>query len=431
MRAGRPRSEESKLSSSGSLVAVIGQGYVGLPLSLAAVRRGYDVVGLDVDPEKLHQISSGDHQVAGVSAGEISEAIKTKRFRVSNDYSDARGFSYAVITVPTPLTSGNPNLSFVEEASVAIGQQLTSGATVILESTTYPGTTEELVVPILESNSGLKAGKDFHVGYSPERIDPGNEHWTLTNTPKIISGLDESSCAVVRGFYESLGIHCVAASGMREAELSKLLENTFRHVNIALVNEMSCFADALDVDLWEAIDLAGTKPFGFMKFFPGPGVGGHCLPVDPSYLSWAVRKKVGKEFEFINLANKVNDSMPETVVQRLIDALGIVRDDLRGMEVLLIGLAYKKNVGDIRESPALDVAEILSDAGAAVYGIDSHISQHDWPQRIARVHKENLGKYRVGIIITPHDELMVESVMDSCGYVLDTHNVLPRTAGPS
>lgn len=406
-------------------LVVVGQGYVGLPLALLASKVGYDVVGLETNEAKVRAISSCSDGVAGVATAEMSAALDSGRFTVTSDLGEASNFDFAVITVPTPLQDGIPDLSFVREAARGIGGQLSPGATVILESTTYPGTTEEILAPLLEEVSGFRVGRDFQIGYSPERIDPGNEVWNLENTPKIVSGINQESLRVVGNFYRSLGITCVEATGTREAELTKLLENTFRHVNIALVNELSCFADVLEVDLWEAIELASTKPFGFMKFYPGPGVGGHCLPVDPSYLSWAVRNKAGRDFQFINLANEVNASMPEVVVQRLISGLGVERKDLTGMKVLLIGLSYKKNVGDVREAPSIKVAHLLNQAGATVHGLDSHVSIVDWPLGIHRVKPEELGRYRVGILMTPHSDLTVPSVLQQCDFIVDTQNAIP------
>ena len=409
---------------SNSKLVVVGLGYVGLPLAIAAASRGYEVIGVDINLDKIREISVAEREVSGVSATQIKHALATARLTVTADYSTIRDFAIAVITVPTPLIDGDPDLSFVLRSSAEIGREISIGSSVILESTTYPGTTEELLIPALEESSGLRAGKDFHVGYSPERVDPGNEEWTLLNTPKIVSGINKSSLQSVKTFYSSLGIPCVVASGTREAELSKLLENTFRHVNIALINELSLFADGLQTNLWEAIDLADTKPFGFMKFTPGPGVGGHCLPIDPSYLSWAVRETTGTDFQFVKLANKINDAMPRAIVERLIRKLEIKPGELLGMTVLLVGVAYKKNTGDIREAPSVEIARILSELGARVYGIDPLVGAASWPTEVERVEVGALVNYRVGIILAAHDCLLSEPVLESCDYVLDPHNVL-------
>jgi nucleotide sugar dehydrogenase len=295
---------------------------------------------------------------------------------------------------------------------------------VILESTTYPGTTEELMVPILEQGSGLRAGIDFYVGYSPERIDPGNKTWTLMTTPKVISGINPQSLAKVKSFYESLGIVTVPVSGTREAEMTKLLENTFRHVNIALVNELAKFSSQLGVNLWEAIDAATTKPFGFMRFTPGPGVGGHCLPIDPSYLSWAVKDKAGEEFRFVSLANEVNSSMPKFVLARAQSVLGRLDLAILGSSVLLLGLAYKPDTGDMRESPANELAHLLEEAGARITAIDDFVSDRFWPEKIRRADTSHDEIFDLAIMITDHSGLDKEWVLAHSRVVLDTRNCL-------
>ena len=280
------------MTSSGgpSRLVVVGQGYVGLPLALRGVAVGMDVVGFDVDADRIKQLASGSSYVEDISDGQLASALDSGRYEPTDDPGRLAGFDVAVIDVPTPLSDGVPNLSFVEEAAGSLSRHVRPGSLVILESTSYPGTTEELVGPILDEGSGLSAGRDFHLGYSPERIDPGNPTWSLENTPKVVSGINPASLEAVRSFYDRLVETTVPVSGTREAELTKLLENTFRHVNIALVNELAMFAAELGIDVWEAIDAATTKPFGYLRFTPGPGVGGHCLPIDPSYLSWKVRR---------------------------------------------------------------------------------------------------------------------------------------------
>ncbi|MBA3653039.1 MAG: nucleotide sugar dehydrogenase, partial [Actinobacteria bacterium] len=337
-------------------LVVVGQGYVGLPLAIRANEVGYDVVGLDLDNGRVKRLQAGESYVEDVSSDALAAALASGRYRPTADIADCAGFDIAVITVPTPLREGNPDLSFIEDAAQSIGPLVRPGATVILESTTYPGTTQELVLPILEDRSGLVAGTQFQLGYSPERIDPGSAVWTLVNTPKVVSGIDDVSLAAVDGFYRTIVERTVLVSTPKEAELAKLLENTFRHVNIALVNEIAMFAADLGIDVWEAIDAATTKPFGFMRFTPGPGVGGHCLPIDPSYLSWRVRDRLGHSFRFVELANDVNDHMPDFVVRRITAALNTRKQSVNGSRVLLLGLAYKKNTGDARESPALVIA---------------------------------------------------------------------------
>lgn len=307
--------------------------------------------------------------------------------------------------------------------------RLTRGATVVLESTTYPGTTEEILVPLLEAGSGLRAGQDFAVGYSPERIDPGNPTWGFVNTPKVVSGIDEQSLGKVKAFYDLLVDRTVSVTTPKEAELTKLLENTFRHVNIALVNELAVFAHELGVDIWESIDAAATKPFGYMKFTPGPGVGGHCLPVDPSYLSWQVRRKLGRSFRFVELANDVNDHMPDYVAQRSMELLNEDRRSLNGSTILLVGLAYKRDTADIRESPSLRLIELLTSFGASIRGADRHVESHRWPTAVERVELSaaEVEAADLVILVTDHSDFDLTLLHESPTPVLDTKG---RLSGP-
>lgn len=405
---------------------IVGQGYVGLPVAMRAVDVGYRVVGLDLDERRVESLAAGVSYVEDISAAELVAAQASGAYTASSDYALAEGFDVAVITVPTPLREGMPDLSFIESSSHSLAQYLRKGATVVLESTTYPGTTEELVVPILEKGSGLIAGVDFYVGYSPERIDPGNKTWGFVETPKVVSGINTESLTRVQAFYDDLVNTTVAVSTPKEAELTKLLENTFRHVNIALVNELAIFGHQLGVNVWESIEAAATKPFGFMKFTPGPGVGGHCLPVDPSYLSWQVRRKLGQNFRFIELANDINDHMPDYVIQRLIVMLNRERRSVNGARVLLVGLSYKKNTGDIRESPSTRLMEILTEYGAEIAAVDSHVEEYRWPAgvRRAQLTPDELAANDVVILVTDHDDVDFELLSMSPTAVLDTKNRL-------
>ncbi|TBN55949.1 nucleotide sugar dehydrogenase [Glaciihabitans arcticus] len=410
------------------LLAVIGQGYVGLPVAMRAVEQGYRVVGIDLDTRRIDSLNAGESFVDDISNEQVAAALAAGTYTATTDYSAATGFDYAVITVPTPLRESIPDLSFIESSGESLSGLLTKGATVVLESTTYPGTTEELLVPILEKGSGLVAGVDFHVGYSPERIDPGNKTWGFVETPKVVSGITPASLESVKGFYDSLVNTTVPVSTPKEAELTKLLENTFRHVNIALVNELAIFANQLGVNVWESIEAASTKPFGFMKFTPGPGVGGHCLPVDPSYLSWQVRRKLGQNFRFVELANDINDHMPNYVAQRLMLLLNGEGKAVRGSRIALVGLAYKKNSGDIRESPALRLIEILEEFGAEVLAVDDHVEAHRWPAGVEKVDltAEMLAGIDAAVLITDHDEFELDLLNDTETLVLDTRNRLSR-----
>jgi UDP-N-acetyl-D-glucosamine dehydrogenase len=409
-------------------LVVVGQGYVGLPLALRAVEVGYDVVGFDLDVDRIKRLADGESYVEDITDGRLGAALATGRYRPTDDPAHMAGFDVAVIDVPTPLHDGNPNLSYVEEAAATLSGHLRQGATVVLESTSYPGTTEELMVPILEEGSGLVAGRDFHVGYSPERIDPGNPTWHLENTPKVVSGIDRPSLAAVEDFYGRLVDETVTVSGTREAELTKLLENTFRHVNIALVNELAMFAADLDINVWEAIDAASTKPFGYLRFTPGPGVGGHCLPIDPSYLSWKVRRSLGQPFRFVELANDVNEHMPDYVVRRLLLALNREGRALNGSRVLLLGLAYKRNTGDAREAPGTVIARSLVALGADLRVADPHLAGDTLAFTLVELTAEELAAADAVVLVTDHDAFDYDLIRTHARYVLDTRN---RLDGPT
>lgn len=391
---------------------------------MRAAEVGWEVVGLDVDPGRVERLRDGDSFVEDVPAAQLRAALASGCYRPTTDGGEAAGFDVAVLTVPTPLREGIPDLTHIEEASRALAGHLRPGALVVLESTTYPGTTEELVRPLLEAGSGLVAGRDFSLGYSPERIDPGNATWTLIRTPKVVSGVDPGSLECVRDFYGSLVDEVVPVSSTRSAELAKLLENTFRHVNVALVNELAVFAHALGVDVWEAIDAAATKPFGFMRFTPGPGVGGHCLPIDPSYLSWQVKRVLGQPFRFVELANDVNDRMPDYVARRVVGLLNWDRKAVNGSRILVLGLAYKRNTGDARESPAVRAAQALGALGGDVRAVDDLVDPAHLPAGLPLVAltRAELAASDLVVVLTDHDHLDWQLVVDSGVRVLDTRN---------
>jgi UDP-N-acetyl-D-glucosamine dehydrogenase len=395
---------------------------------LRAAEAGFSVVGFDVDSGRIKRLASGDSYVEDVSDLRVTQALESGRYEPTEDPTRIAGFEIAVIDVPTPLRDGNPNLSCVEQAAATLAAELRPGATVVLESTSYPGTTEELVAPILEDGSGLVAGRDFHLGYSPERIDPGNSTWTLQNTPKVVSGIDEPSLHAIQRFYDRLVSQTVPVSGTREAELTKLLENTFRHVNIALVNELAIFAGELGIDIWEAINAASTKPFGYLRFTPGPGVGGHCLPIDPSYLSWTVRRSLGQPFRFVELANDVNEHMPDYVVRRLILALNRRGRAVKGSRILLLGLAYKPNTGDAREAPGPAIMQALAALGAEVRAADPHVSPETTDFPLVDLTVGELSRADAVIVVTDHEAFDYELVASHARYVLDTRN---RLKGPA
>jgi UDP-N-acetyl-D-glucosamine dehydrogenase len=409
-----------------SKVIVVGQGYVGLPVAMRAVEVGFDVVGIDLDKRRIDDLVAGRSYIDDVGDDQVTAALASGRYLPSISYDAAAHFDVAVITVPTPLNEGLPDLTFIEQAAFELAPHLRAGSTVILESTTYPGTTDELLVPILEQGAHLRAGPDFHVGYSPERIDPGNQLYNFVTTPKVVSGTDESSLRHVQAFYDRLVERTVAVSGPKEAEMTKLLENTFRHVNIALVNELAVFAHDLDIDIWEAIDAASTKPFGYLRFTPGPGVGGHCLPIDPSYLSWQVKRRLGRSFRFVEVANDVNDHMPHHVVDRLIKMLNARGTALRNSRILLVGLAYKKDTGDIRQSPALKIIELLHEYGSVLVALDDHVEGHRWPDDVTRV--GDLPAAMTGadavVVLTAHSDVDHGPLAHSAVPVLDTQRVV-------
>jgi UDP-N-acetyl-D-glucosamine dehydrogenase len=410
-----------------SAVVVAGLGYVGLPLAMRAADVGHDVIGYDTDLVRVKRLEAGESYVEDVSEDELGSALESGRFRPSASAGDCDGFDVAVITVPTPLRDGLPDLACVEAACRTLARYLRPGATVILESTSYPGTTQEQVRGWLEDGSGLAAGTDFHLGYSPERIDPGNLTWTLVTTPKVVSGIDAGSLAAVEHFYASIVNQTVPVSSPREAELAKLVENTFRHVNIALVNELAMFGRELGVDVWEAIDAAATKPFGFMRFSPGPGVGGHCLPIDPSYLSWRVERALGQRFRFVELANDINSHMPDYVIRRLLLALNERERPVKGSRILLLGLAYKKNTGDARESPAIRIAELLLRMGAQVRAADPLVTETAViDPAVARVDAtpEELAAADLVVLLTEHDAFARCEVGRHARHVLDCRRVL-------
>ncbi|MBW1603884.1 nucleotide sugar dehydrogenase [Streptomyces sp. JJ66] len=401
---------------------ILGQGYVGLPLAIRAAQAGHQVVGFDTDADRVKRLQAAESLSPDVPAEQIATALTNGLYTPTTRPEDLTGFEVAVIAVPTPLRDGAPDLSAIEHADQALAPHLRPGCVIILESTTYPRTTDGVLRPVLEAASGLRAGEEFHLGYSPERIDPGNRTWTLRNTPKIVSGIDEASLKAVGDFYRSLVDTVVEVAAVRDAELAKLLENTFRQVNIALVNELAVHARHLGTDIWAALDAASTKPFGFMRFNPGPGVGGHCLPVDPTYLSWQVRRQTGRALRLVEAADEVNSAMPAYIVQRLTEALNRKGLPVGGSRILLLGMAYKPNTGDIRKSPTITIARLLAGHGAHVEIADPHV---DDPAGLdTRVHHSRLTSNTAAacdavVLLTDHDAFDLQLVENHAPYVLD------------
>ena len=407
-------------------VVILGLGYVGLPLAREASRAGLSVLGFDVNPQIVHNLNDGKSHVDDLDDAAIAEMLAAG-FRATADEAEIRGAAIAVICVPTPLSDdGGPDLGAVMSATRAVGRNLQAGMLVILESTTYPGTTEEIVAPLLEELSGLVAGEDFHVAFSPERIDPGNPVYGMKNTPKVVGGLTPLATQQAADFYRRFVDTVVPARGAREAETAKLLENTYRHINIALVNEMARFCHELGIDLWDVIRLAKTKPFGFQAFYPGPGVGGHCIPIDPNYLSHKVRSQLGYPFRFVELAQEINATMPAYVARRAQDILNDDAKSLRGSKILLLGVTYKPDIADQRESPAVPLAYTLIAQGADVMFHDPNVDR--WRvngttlQRVADLN-ESIDAADLVILVQNHKAYDIESIVEASKRFFDTRGV--------
>jgi len=383
-------------------LAVIGLGYVGLPLAIEAVNNKLKVAGYDINESVVDSLNKSISHVEDISNKVLKDAL-SKNLLITSDSNILGDSEYIVISVPTPLTDYQPDLSYVEAATKSIAENLTKGQIIILESTTYPGTTLEIVKPILEKNSSLLAGEDFLLGYSPERIDPGNKEWTFKNTPKIVSGINEKSLKKISEFYNSIIDEVVEVSGTREAEMVKLIENTYRQVNIAMVNELAILSNMLDIDIWEVIDAAKTKPFGFQSFRPGPGVGGHCIPIDPKYLSFKTRQ-IGQPVRFVELAQEINNSMPNYVISRVSELMNQKEILLKNSRILILGVAYKKDIGDTRESPAIDIIESLLDKSAEVSFYDPYVDELIVNKEIVLKEQDldSISNYDMVIIHTPH-----------------------------
>jgi UDP-N-acetyl-D-glucosamine dehydrogenase len=413
-------------------VGVIGLGYVGLPLAVEFARQGFDVTGFDVDPAKAAQINAGGSYIPDVAAADVAAAVQAGTLHATTDMSRLGAMDAIDICVPTPLRkTKDPDLSYIVKAVDAVAAAMARGQLIILESTTYPGTTDEVVQPMLEAK-GLEAEVDFFLAFSPERVDPGNQRFTTKNIPKIVGGVGESSTRAACALYATTVDRVVPVSSTRVAEMVKLLENTFRAVNIGLVNELALMCHKLDIDVWEVIDAAGTKPFGFMAFYPGPGLGGHCIPIDPFYLSWKA-KQSGFEARFIELAGQVNGAMPEYVVQRISDALNSVKKPVNGSRIHLLGIAYKRDVSDMRESPALDVLELLSKRGATLSYSDPYVAEltHDGRVMASIDPAAALaGKPDCTVICTDHTVFDYDPLVESGALVVDTRNALKDRKSP-
>jgi UDP-N-acetyl-D-glucosamine dehydrogenase len=420
----------SKITSQGALVGIIGLGYVGLPLALAFIEKGYRVLGFDVDPAKVEALREGQSYIKHLDPARVVAAAGTGRFAATTDFGRLDEPDAILVCVPTPLTAQRePDMSYVIGSAQKIRDRLRRGQLVVLESTTYPGTTDELVLGILEQ-SGLRMGQDFYLAFSPEREDPGNRDFSTTTIPKVVGGVDQTSLTLAKALYDQAIARTVPVSSARAAEAAKLTENIFRAVNIALVNELKVVYDRMGIDVWEVLDAASTKPFGFMRFNPGPGWGGHCIPLDPFYLAWKARE-YGVSTKFIELAGEVNVEMPHYVVSKLQLALNDRTKALKGTRVMILGIAYKKDIDDPRESPAFEVFDLLRRLGAALSYHDPHIprmpSMRSWPQlppmESLPLTPETLAAHDAVLIVTDHSVVDYDLVLAHAPLVVDTRGV--------
>jgi UDP-N-acetyl-D-glucosamine dehydrogenase len=418
----------AKAKDRSALCGIVGLGYVGLPLVIEFVRAGYRVIGFDVNQGVVDALNAGRSHIKDVPAAAVAAAVKSGKFVATTDLTRLREPDAISICVPTPLSkTKDPDVSYVLAATDAVKQALRRGQLVVLESTTYPGTTRELMLPALEA-TGLKVGEDFFLAFSPERVDPGNAKWNTRNTPKVVGGITPACLQVAAALYESAIEKLVPVSSTEAAELVKILENTFRSVNIGLVNEMAIVCDKLGVDVWEVIDAAATKPFGFMKFTPGPGVGGHCIPLDPHYLAWKMRT-LNYKTRFIELAGELNAAMPEYWIAKLAERLNDAGKAVRGSTVLVLGVAYKKDIDDIRESPALDVIRLLHQRGAEVCYHDPYVAklkEDGLSLSSIPLTAETLERVDCVIVVTDHSDVDYRLVARHARAVVDTRHVLPR-----
>ena len=419
-----------KIVAKNAVVGVCGLGYVGLPLALTFGEKGFAVLGFDIDQRKIDAIGKGQSYIKHIAAERISKATRAEKpFAVTMDFRKAAQADALILCVPTPLNANRePDMTYIENTARAIGPYVRPGQLVVLESSTYPGTTEEVVRPIIEKLSGLRAGIDFFLAFSPEREDPGNPHFNTASIPKVVGGYTRQCTELACALYASAITKVVPVKGTREAELTKLLENIFRCVNIALVNEMKLLCERMNIDLWEVIDAAKTKPFGFMPFYPGPGLGGHCIPIDPFYLTWKAR-----EFEFntrfIELAGEINWQMPHHVVERTMQALNDQGKALKGARVLILGLAYKKNIDDLRESPSIRLIELFREKGAIVSYHDPYCPkmkemrhQPKYMLEMESVPLESAQEMDVVVIATDHDCIDYQQLVRDARLVIDTRN---------
>jgi len=413
-------------------VAVVGMGYVGLPLAITFANAGFNVIGIEPNQEKVDMVNRGESYIGDISNAVLRKHTEAGRIRATSDYSILAEIDAVSICVPTPLSKKrDPDMSFIVSASNGLAPYMHRGMVVVLESSTYPGTTRELVLPILTEGNDLKVGEDFFLAFSPERMDPGRSDWTTYNTPKVMGGITQACTDVASAWYSKALETIVPVSSCEVAEMAKLLENTFRMINISMVNEIAQMCDRLGIDVWEVVDAAGTKPFGFMKFNPGPGMGGHCIPVDPLYLSWKM-KTLNYTARFIDLASEIDANMPRYVVGKIQDALNRYKKAINGSKVLLIGVTYKPNISDLRESPAIDITHLLLEKGAEVSYYDPYVPEIDQDGLLMQSEKElqaAVEKADCVAIITNHTKIDYAMVLEKSKVIFDARNALKDVPG--
>ena len=409
------------------IIGVIGLGYVGLPLAIEFIRGGASVIGFDISEQAVKRINSGKSPLKHIPHEHIKEMVKSGRFKATGDMKQMKKPDALILCVPTPLTENRePDMYYVEESCRTVAKYLRKGQLVVLESTTYPGTTNEVMKPILEA-SGLKAGKDFHMAYSPEREDPGNAHYNTRTIPKVIGAIDKTSMDFALDIYNYAIDTMIPVDTCETAEAIKIVENVYRCVNIAMVNELKQLFDRMDIDVWEVVRGASSKPFGYQPFYPGPGLGGHCIPIDPFYLTWKARQ-FGMPTRFIELAGEINTNMPHYVIQRTMEALNDKKKSLKGSKVLVLGLAYKKDIDDIRESPSLELIELLKEKGARVDYNDPYIPQtkktreYDLKMKSVPLTPATIKKYDCVLVATAHSEYDMSMIVKNAQLVVDTRN---------
>ena len=420
-----------KIKNKELTAGVVGLGYVGLPLAVEKAKAGFKTVGFDVQESKVDMVNAGHNYIGDVVDEELSKLIETGMLSVTNDFSFIKDVDFVAICVPTPLDSHQqPDINYVRSSAELIAKYMKVGTIVVLESTTYPGTTEELLKPILEKGSGLECGKDFYLGFSPERVDPGNAVYKTKNTPKVVGGIGKDAVDVIAAVYEAvLDSDVFKASSPAVAEMEKILENTYRNINIGLANEMAILCNKMGIDYWEVVDAASTKPYGFQPFYPGPGLGGHCIPLDPYYLSWKARE-YGFHTSMIESSMMVNDKMPEYCVERAARILNEKKKPLNGSKVLVLGVAYKADIDDYRESPALDLIDIFKRRGADVDFYDPYISEYKYHGELHKglgsVDGTLIGRYDLVVIAASHSNVDYDMINKNASSVFDTKNAMKK-----